>query len=553
MSVWETLDIEPSNDLRAIKRAYASKLKVTRPQDNAQAYQELREAFDLAKRLAKEYDYSADPLEGEDRAELTSDPRNAVDELLAGDDAEELELSNVIAIDEVQSELVLSTDLKQGLDSEPLIAVEVEEQANKESLEQASTEEEPSEEDKIYKQAVDMVQAIHDRLVDKGQVAAMALFQQQLEAPELFSLDLSKRYDMQVMDYLGWWCSRREDDEDLHLPLGLMRHVLNHYAWHKDGALSLKSTPALERNYESIVNDSGHGFLSKVANDELDYTPEYVAGAKRLLGDYKPKWFALVSIIGSHRNASNALLERVENLNDSSFDFELNTKTVEWWRASRGRFSFSFWMLISASITAVFGTLFVLDLSTSLPKFGPFLDSPFKQTLLFFVVWALSSLLIYGVAYAEKKTRDFLLKQYNKLSGLQQEFALLIMAIPVVIVMYLSAPFFVGPDILSGYILGAILLCIVYRRRTIDLLFSMYCVCYTFHYETSLSAIDHLNVFQIALPALFINTALYAGYVDFKAKQLGRRFVYSEITKGNRLGVEVLLGVSCVGAAFLLY
>jgi len=48
MSPWEILGIEPSNDIRAIKRAYSIKLKTTRPDDDAAAYQALREAYEFA-------------------------------------------------------------------------------------------------------------------------------------------------------------------------------------------------------------------------------------------------------------------------------------------------------------------------------------------------------------------------------------------------------------------------------------------------------------------------------------------------------------------------
>ena len=93
MDCWEILQIAPTGDERAIRRAYAKLLKSTRPDDDAEGYQRLREAFDEALSHAPYIgeeedadDWSWDNADN-DEADVSDDPDEAqteyVDEAVA--------------------------------------------------------------------------------------------------------------------------------------------------------------------------------------------------------------------------------------------------------------------------------------------------------------------------------------------------------------------------------------------------------------------------------------------------------------------------------------
>lgn len=75
-SLWDILGTEPTGDERALKRAYAKRLKVTRPEDDPAAFQELRDAYEYALRNAAaiaEYVQQQAEVQGPDAEVLGSD------------------------------------------------------------------------------------------------------------------------------------------------------------------------------------------------------------------------------------------------------------------------------------------------------------------------------------------------------------------------------------------------------------------------------------------------------------------------------------------------
>ena len=50
--IWNELEIEPTNDRRAIKRAYAKKSRLCHPEEKPEEFRRLHEAYRLALELA---------------------------------------------------------------------------------------------------------------------------------------------------------------------------------------------------------------------------------------------------------------------------------------------------------------------------------------------------------------------------------------------------------------------------------------------------------------------------------------------------------------------
>lgn len=69
MTIWRILEIEPTENMSVIKKAYAKKLKIHHPEDDPEGYQRLREAYDRAVKYAKSQLTQSQFIEQADEAE----------------------------------------------------------------------------------------------------------------------------------------------------------------------------------------------------------------------------------------------------------------------------------------------------------------------------------------------------------------------------------------------------------------------------------------------------------------------------------------------------
>ena len=109
MDCWEILQIAPTGDERTIRRAYAKLLKSTRPDDDAEGYQRLREAFDEALSHAPYIDKEEDADDwswdnaDNDEADVSDDPDEAQTEYI-DEEAADTEWTETVGFNDTAAE-----------------------------------------------------------------------------------------------------------------------------------------------------------------------------------------------------------------------------------------------------------------------------------------------------------------------------------------------------------------------------------------------------------------------------------------------------------------
>ena len=409
MNPWDVLGIEASRDLKIIKRAYSTQLKQHKPDTDPEGYQRLREAFDFARQWARsEY-------------------------LMESSEEDSFGVMDVALVPLPRSEglsLVNASSPDAGFEQEKLPNVRI----DNENLPPPQT----GSSDEVLLNR--LLTEIHEALVQQSQAAAFEQFLLCLKQDALVSIDVAGMFEMRMLNYLYYWIEQDQNEDSHTFPLGFMRQVVAHYGWDQHFHSSPLAQETLDAVCDFVLPDSGINVLRRLAGKGgwSDDFSRWMA-ANILLGKFSPVVSESMCMWQSIRCQIFALLDHIEQRNDGSFEFELNTANVSNWLKRRDSVFLSWWMVWVGILLGIFA----FPLSSSLISAGVIIavKAPMMTLIaLYVLITVLCVGSIYGLIWVWKMYLGRLLKRLDKLLPVTLEpFTGLTCAGLVFIIEYLSA------------------------------------------------------------------------------------------------------------------
>jgi len=370
LNPWKVLGIAPTTNRKAVKRAYAALLKQTRPDTDAEAYQQLREAFDIAvsqcKRASATQDDITPPQTPEPKALLESPllPRQTPTEAEPQEPVAEVE-KPIGAEDETSK-----PDTRQQL------------------------------EQNAYSQA----QAAAQRVFNcESEDRCIAVFEQEIHSNTLLNIKTRAYFEIACLSSLA-------RSSEYAMPYGLVKVAAKEFHWfnqqHSNPEKAHRVAYLEQRlcTYQTYLN-------SVLLTAQSGAAPE--KGAARLIaGEYRPFYFHFVRFIGNYNRTVRKYTRNFSRAVDEGMCPEMDIPSFHWWQQKMERSLYSAWHFVAGFVVFIFSAG---PLSTHLPLI------PNKYTFWAgLIAVAIFSLGVWAVDALYQKTQHWFLDhwlRFRSLSG----------------------------------------------------------------------------------------------------------------------------------------
>lgn len=316
MNIWTLLGIAPTPDTREIKRAYARRLKVTRPEDDPAAFQELHEAYQTALQMAQFV--VVDPGEedaGEPEPQASTLPEPAALQEAAWDQRAALQHEHEHAWEHpVAAFREEAWERPVAAYREPVDPAALAEERRRQREEARAQAQAAS--DAAFEQA----QRLWGQFIDGAHIAPRWHLTQLLDSSEMLNLEVREHFELFVLQY----CAGEACTDELREEMAAI------YRWEEDDTFIARRLPqaASEALARLRAGRSFRDFQARAATE-----PAVAALLKDDAG-----WRFCSTISGAFTREVQREVALVRGYHAEMLHFKLNTSVFEEWeRRVEGR------------------------------------------------------------------------------------------------------------------------------------------------------------------------------------------------------------------------
>ena len=307
MYFWEILQIEPTNEKKAIKRAYAKLVKQYKPENSPEAYQKIREAYDDAMNHIKHYE---------------------VDLIVPHTDNSEVNIEHYAEKKAVEEAVI---DTQQVQEAQEVQEVQ-----------------EVQESDDDIKKIDDLIIELKNKELPEDDIRS--IFNESV----LINLKNRTIFEEKLFLHLTF-CDQSEYSYDL------AEEATKEFFWEEE----YKHSYVFNEYFHTFSNriDSARRYKKlEILNftQKSQYNIKQAAVASLLTEEYNEKKLGVRLFFSSHRKSVNEYLNTLEKENSSAFDYDFNTETVNWWKNRANTHNLTFEHLIVGISVGFFPVLFFL-------------------------------------------------------------------------------------------------------------------------------------------------------------------------------------------------